>query len=444
MARQNLDDLRRARKAAADTMAAVAARIGALEAAETPDAAALEAETAAFAAAEAAFAKADAAVTRAAAVEAAQAAAAQGDGAGAGSGTGAAGADAVPAIAADPAHRGVAAGFMVQALARTKGDRDKAARLLEAEGHGAISAALSGASEGAGGVTIPRPQAAELIEMLRARVVVRASGARTLPMPAGEMRHAKQMGSAVAAYAAENAAIAPSQPSFDKIDQSFKKLVGMVPIGNSLLRHSGVAMAQLVRDDLLKVMALREDLAFLRGDGSADTPKGLRHWMLPANWTAAPVAATPAAAEAAIRRAVSLVEDADVGMVSPGWIMRASTKNWLASLKDANGNPLFPSIGASAQLMGFPIRTSSQIPDNLGAGGDETEIYFGDFDEAMIGDSMALVVGSSTDASFVDGNGATVSAFQNDLTLMRAISEHDFAPAHDEAFAGFNASGWTL
>ncbi|WP_235842836.1 phage major capsid protein [Cereibacter sphaeroides] len=360
MARQNLDDLRRARKAAADTMAAVAARIGALEAAETPDTAALEAETAAFAAAEAAFAKADAAVTRAAAVEAAQAAAAQGDGAVAGSGTGAAGADAVPAVASDPAHRGVAAGFMVQALARTKGDRDKAARLLEAEGHGAISAALSGASEGAGGVTIPRPQAAELIEMLRARVVVRASGARTLPMPAGEMRHAKQMGSAVAAYAAENAAIAPSQPSFDKIDQSFKKLLGMVPIGNSLLRHSGVAMAQLVRDDLLKVMALREDLAFLRGDGSADTPKGLRHWMLPANWSAAPVAATPAAAEAAIRRAVSLVEDADVGMVAPGWIMRASTKNWLASLKDPNGNPLFPSIGASAQLMGFPIRTSSQ------------------------------------------------------------------------------------
>ncbi|ULB12676.1 hypothetical protein ORIO_23225 (plasmid) [Cereibacter azotoformans] len=106
MARQNLDDLRRARKAAADTMAAVAARIGALEAAETPDAAALEAETAAFAAAEAAFARADAAVTRAAAVEAAQAAAAQGDGAGGGSGTGAAGADVVPAVASDPVRRG--------------------------------------------------------------------------------------------------------------------------------------------------------------------------------------------------------------------------------------------------------------------------------------------------------------------------------------------------
>ncbi|RHZ99080.1 phage capsid protein [Cereibacter sphaeroides] len=40
MARQNLDDLRRARKAAADMMAAVTARIGALGATETPDAAA--------------------------------------------------------------------------------------------------------------------------------------------------------------------------------------------------------------------------------------------------------------------------------------------------------------------------------------------------------------------------------------------------------------------
>ncbi|QCP87222.1 hypothetical protein EYE35_11870 [Cereibacter sphaeroides] len=49
---------------------------------------------------------------------------------------------------------------MVQALARIKDRRGNAARFLEAEGNGAISAALSGAGEGAGGLTIPRPQAA--------------------------------------------------------------------------------------------------------------------------------------------------------------------------------------------------------------------------------------------------------------------------------------------
>jgi hypothetical protein len=66
---------------------------------------------------------------------------------------------AVASVASDPAHHGVAVSFMVQALARTKGAPDNAARFLEAEGHGAISAALSGAGEGAGGLTIPRPQA---------------------------------------------------------------------------------------------------------------------------------------------------------------------------------------------------------------------------------------------------------------------------------------------
>ncbi|RRH69973.1 phage major capsid protein, partial [Falsigemmobacter faecalis] len=90
------------------------------------------------------------------------------------------------------------------------------------------------------------------------------------------------------------------------------------------------------------------------------------------------------------------------------------------------------------------IYTTSQIANNLGTAGDETEIYFGEFSEAMIGDSQNLSLSVSTDAAYVDGSGNTVSAYQSDLTLMRAISEHDFALEHDVAFAGFNAKGWSL
>ncbi|WP_406735885.1 hypothetical protein [Thioclava sp. GXIMD4215] len=53
-------------------------------------------------------------------------------------------------------------------------------------------------------------------------------------------------------------------------------------------------------------------------------------------------------------------------------------------------------------------------------------------------------VGVSSEAGYVDGNGDFISAFQNDLTLMRTISEHDFALEHDVAFGGFNAAGWSL
>ena len=435
---KDLNDLRRERKAASDKMAAQAEAIEQLEAADTRDEEAIAAAVAEFEADEKAFKKADAAVKRAEACEnAAAAAATGGDEAQTLTAT-------QPAQAKQPGQEGIEAGFMVQALANSKGDRDRAVARLERDGHSRVAAALSGASDSAGGVTIPQAQSQEIIELLRPRIAVRASGARVIPMPAGELRNARQSGSATAGYGAENTATAPSEPTFDKVDKSFKKLSALVPIGNSLLRHSSAPMAIMVRDDLLDVMALREDLAFIRGDGAGDTPKGLKNWCPGVHWKAS-IAATAAAADAALRGVVSMVEDSNVAMLKPGWIMRASAKNFLASLRwPGTDMKVFPSIEANGTLLGYPIKTTSQIPTNLGVGGDETEIYFADFNEVVIGDTMAITIASSGEASYVDDQGDTISAFQNDLTLMRAISEHDLAPRHDVAIAGLNGVGWTL
>ncbi|TDX20847.1 phage major capsid protein [Rhodovulum visakhapatnamense] len=444
---RDLNDLRRERRAAAERMQDRADALAALEGADTPDTEAIAAAETAFAEAQAGFETLNAQVGRAEAAEAARAAAATGgDDPAPGTGGAAPTGTARPQQAAtprDPAHRGVEVGFMLHALAASRGDRERAVARLETDGHSGIAAIMSGASEAAGGITIPAAQSEELIALLTPRVTVRASGARTVPMPAGALRTARQSAGATAGYGAETSAIAESEMSFDAVDKSFKLLRALVPLSNSLLRHSSVAMAQHARDDLLKAMALREDLAFLRGDGSNDTPKGLRSWALAANWRDG-IAGTAAAAEAAVRWAVSTVEDANVGMVRPGWIMRASAKNWLASLRDDRGTPVFPSIEASGTLKGYPIRTTSQVPDNLGAGGDGTEITFADFDEVVIGDAMQIAIAASTEAAFVDANGETISAFQRDLTLMRAVSEHDLAPSHDEAIAGFTATGWSL
>jgi hypothetical protein len=51
---------------------------------------------------------------------------------------------------------------------------------------------------------------------------------------------------------------------------------------------------------------------------------------------------------------------------------------------------------------------------------------------------------TSSEAAYVDVNGNMVSAFQNDLTLLRAIEEHDFAPRHDEAIGVISGAGWSL
>ncbi|WP_108259560.1 phage major capsid protein [Mangrovicoccus ximenensis] len=130
-------------------------------------------------------------------------------------------------------------------------------------------------------------------------------------------------------------------------------------------------------------------------------------------------------------------------MVSPGWVMRASTKAWIAELRDANGNLLFPEV-KNGTLKGFPIHTSSNVPNSLGTGTDETEIYFADFDKMMIGETASIVLDQSTEASFTAQGGTETHAFQQDMTLFRAIAEHDFAPEYDVAVTGFNAAAWSL
>jgi HK97 family phage major capsid protein len=432
---KSADDLRRERKAAADAMEAAAQVL-----AEAADDAALTAAQAEFDKAEAAFKTADRQVKAVEAAEAARAAAATPANHRA---TGAAPGATVPAMPDNKEERAlVETGLLVQALVQGKGDRDKAVTLLDREGHSGVSAALSGATEAAGGVTVPRPLMQGLIGLLGARTVVRRAGAVSVPMPAGQIRAGKMLTGPTASYIAENAAITESEPTFGPVDQAFKTLTGLVPIGNPLLSHTSVALASLVGQELVTALSRREDLAFIRNDGTGNTPIGLRNWAAAGQWAAAAVAATAAAAEAAIRATLNRVEDKDVPMDKGCWIMRASAKNFLASLRDTNGNYVFPLV-EDGELMGFPIFLTSQIPTNLGAG-TETEIYFAAMDQWMIGEDQAITLAMSSEASYVDSGGNTISAFQRDLTLLRAVSRHDFAPKYTIAVAGFNGTAWTI
>ena len=61
----------------------------------------------------------------------------------------------------------------------------------------------------------------------------------------------------------------------------------------------------------------------------------------------------------------------------------------------------------------------------------------------MILDSMQLELAVSREGSYVDSNGSTISAFQNDQTLIRAITEHDFQVRHDQSVAIIQGVKWS-
>ncbi len=339
---------------------------------------------------------------------------------------------------------GVAMAQMVRLLVQASGNQHQAAELAKTGGYGAdVHMALSTVSPGAGGVLVPENFSTSVIESLRPKSVVRAMGAVSLPLNNGNLTMPRVLGNTQVAYIGTEEDITVTDMQFGDLKLSSKKAAAIVPISNDLLAWAGVnpRIDAQVSSDLATSMGLSEDLHFIRSAGSAVLPKGLRYWAPVGNVLPAPAGATLAIVDLYLGSMMLRLEAANVDLSACGWIMAPRTIRWLQSLRDGNGNKAYPEIDAG-MLKGYKVALTTQIPVNLGAGGNESEIYFVNFADCYIGEDTNLAVAISTEASYKDANGNTVSAFQRDQTLIRVISKHDFGPRHVESVAVGTGITW--
>ncbi len=304
--------------------------------------------------------------------------------------------------------------------------------------------ALSTSSLAAGGATVPEDFQAIIIELLRPATVVRASTPNIIPMPRGTMRMPKQTAGATGGYGAEGSAATVQGPATGNITATFKKLSLLVPISNDWLRYTSPGTDRLAQNDMVQGLARTEDLAFLRGDGTADWPTGMRNIAPAGNLIASTQAYTLDTVDAELTAAINKLENANVPMTNPVWFMRPTIKNYLLSVKNANGFYVFKDeMTESKTIKGIPFKTTTTIPGNLGAGGVSTEVTLADMDQAMIFDAMQLSMAISQDATYTDPTtGQPRNAFERDETVLRGIAEHDFAMRHDEAVAVITSVNW--
>ena len=141
-----------------------------------------------------------------------------------------------------------------------------------------------------------------------------------------------------------------------------------------------------------------------------------------------------------LQRAVIAIANGNVPMLRMGWIMAPRTRVYLQELRD-NGQRVFPEIDNN-QLRGYPIRESTQVPINLGSGGNESEIYFCDFSQIVVGEAMGMTITMAENVSYIDANGAMQSAFSRDETVIRAIVQHDINTRHPESIVVLNGVTW--
>jgi HK97 family phage major capsid protein len=320
-----------------------------------------------------------------------------------------------------------------------------------------IAKALAAGIGASGGFIVPPEYVNEIIELLRPRAVVRSANPRTMPMPRGTMTLPAQTAAATATYGGENAQINASQQQVGQIVATYKKLTALVPVSNDLMRFADPAADAFVRDDLVKVIALREDLAFITGDGTLDTPKGFLGfannyvanqagtvgvWSATAdstyavggNFITSNETNTLTTVANELAGLVNKLDTANVPDIRRRWFFHPRIFNYLNNLLNSLGVYVYRDELSRGTLLGYPFSKSTQIPINLwdtnAAQKICTFIFLVEMDDAMILDSMTLELAISREGTYYDTTGALQSAFQKDQTIVRAIAEHDFQMRH--------------
>jgi HK97 family phage major capsid protein len=358
-----------------------------------------------------------------------------------------------PAVKREP---GIAFGRVVRAMAAAKFNKLGTAGtvdILKAWGDDDLATAVAGAHQKAlaagdataGGFLVPTEFSNEVIELLRSQSVVRRLGARTVQMPTGTLKYPKIATGASAAYIGENVNIGKSEESFGQLTLTFKKLAVLTPVSNDLLRYSSPSADAIVRDDLVSSMATKEDTTFIRGAGTDATPKGLLNWCVADQKIASNSTVNLANITNDLGQLVVKLKEADIPMISPGWIMAPRTEQKLATIQTTTGAFAFRDEIVRGSLWGWPVGVTTNVPitlDTTGSGNDdESEIYLVDFSQVLIGESMGLLVDSSQEAAYHDGSNVQ-AAFSLDQTVVRAIAEHDLGMRHDKGVAMLTGVTW--
>lgn len=349
---------------------------------------------------------------------------------------------AIAGNAAPAPEKGATLGRIVRSLAIKKGDTRAAADYASTVLHDETAAKALGTSPGdAGGFLVPTEFSTEMIELLRPRSVVRSAGPLVIPMETGTMAIPRLAGGATASYQSESTATNASQEKLEQLRLTWRKLTAIVPISNELLRFSSPSADSVVRDDLVLSMAIAQDVAMLRGDGTANQIRGLKSWCVSGNSNGS-AGTSLANVDTDIKTTLAALENNNVRMIKPAWFMSPRSKNMFAFLRTSLGPIAYPTMASDKPtLLGYPVYVTNNIPNNLS--GSNSEVYFADMADVVIGEATQFILEVSNEATYQDSNGNLQTAFGRDETVIKAIARHDFVMRHDLSVAMLTGVAWS-
>ena len=330
-------------------------------------------------------------------------------------------------------------GQVLMSVAAGRNDPARAAQY--AEKHfptDVVQKTLTTGVSASGGAMVLEDLADDVIEALRTRSVLRAAGVPVVPMPNGNISFPRFNTGAAAAYVGEALPRAATEPTTDQVTLRSKRLTILVPVSRQLLMTNHINVAEMLQRDAIDAIADAEDAAFLRGAAGGVTPTGLITLALANGQASATAGSSPAQIEADVASLVTQLEQDNVRTEGAFFVENPRTLyQGQMTARSGTGDLIFPELrDARDQMMifGRNVHTSTSIPDNLGAG-TETEILFAQTNDIIIGEFGSMEVMLSEEGSYVDAGGATISAIQHDIAILKIVVNHDLAVRHNESVA---------
>lgn len=190
-----------------------------------------------------------------------------------------------------------------------------------------------------------------------------------------------QEGTAVTSHwVGQNIPVTESNPTLGKQNLVDNYLATNVIIPRGLLNSSNINILNFITNLSVRSINNAEETAFIAGSGTGE-PTGLR---------SAAITAIPATAGATTYGDILALKYGLKRQYRKNAIFLTSTAGVLdvMSILDENKRPIFDPTQET--LLNKPLLETEDIPSNLGTGGDETEIYFGDMSYYYIKDGEDL------------------------------------------------------
>jgi HK97 family phage major capsid protein len=307
----------------------------------------------------------------------------------------------------------------------------------------ALCKSLATSTGAAGGFLLPQAVSAEIIELLRAKSVVRAASPRIVTID-DSMDFTKLTGGATAYWIGEDQSITTSQQTIGQVRAELKTVAALTPVTNKLLnaKSATVSAEQMIRDDFVKCIATAQDAAFLRGSGTAYSPKGMVNWpaAVAGNMTS-PTSFTTKIAD--LWTLISALGNANVSIDKNECAFFGPPRTEAALMKEVSstGVRIFAEELRTGRLEGYRAFFSTNLPITL-TPGTASELIFANMTDMIVAEGESIRIDLSDVATWVSG-GTTYSCFQNNVSLIRVLQDVDFIVRHTESVAYMNDVTWS-